>query len=63
MAFPAISCGVYGYPIAEAAHIALTTTVAFLREHQEVERVIFVLFAEETCSTFMRVRDALCEGV
>ena len=62
LAFPAISCGVYGYPIAEAAHIALTTTVAFLREHQEVERVIFVLFAEETCSTFRRVRDALSEG-
>jgi len=62
VAFPAISCGVYGYPIAEAARVALTTTLAFLGDHPEIDRVIFVLFGEETFGTFRRVRDALSKG-
>ena len=45
IAFPAISCGVYGYPIEEAAQIALKRCTAFLEEHPELERVVFVLFS------------------
>lgn len=62
VAFPAISCGVYGYPIVEAARIALSTTEAFLGDHREIERVIFVLFGEETLSAFRRERDVLSKG-
>src|ERR1051325_8702918 len=40
IAFPAISCGVYGYPIAGAVEIALGETLAFLSRHDEIERVI-----------------------
>ena len=44
IAFPAISCGIYGYPLAEAAQVALGQTADFLREHAEIERAVFVLF-------------------
>ena len=46
VAFPAISCGVYGYPIKDAAQIALETTIAFLQEHDVPNKVIFVLFSD-----------------
>ena len=44
IAFPAISCGAYGYPIQEAAQIALKTTREFLGSTQDVRKVIFVLW-------------------
>jgi len=47
IAFPAISCGAYRYPIAEAARIAVGTTREFLREHNEIEKVIFVVASDE----------------
>ena len=45
VAFPAISCGVYGYPIAEAARIAIGTIREFLAENDLPERVLLVLFS------------------
>ncbi len=45
VAFPAISTGAYGYPAREAADIALRTVVAYLREHQDIALVRFVLFS------------------
>jgi O-acetyl-ADP-ribose deacetylase (regulator of RNase III) len=47
IAFPAISCGAYRYPIAEAAKIAVVTTQEFLQEHSEMEKVIFVVWDDE----------------
>jgi O-acetyl-ADP-ribose deacetylase (regulator of RNase III) len=44
LAFPAISCGIYGYPAVDAAEIAVRETIAFLRKHSEIERVVFVCF-------------------
>ena len=44
VAFPSISTGAYGYPVGEAARIALKTVQDYLREHPEIERVRFVLF-------------------
>ena len=46
VAFPSISTGAYGYPLAAAARIALKTVKAFLVEHPEIERVRFVLFGK-----------------
>ena len=43
--FPAISCGVYGYPIAEACRIAVDTTCDFLKANPSIEKVIFMLFS------------------
>lgn len=45
IAFPAISCGVYRYPIEEACRIAVDTTCEFLAEHDEIHRVMFVVFS------------------
>ncbi|MDQ5984620.1 MAG: O-acetyl-ADP-ribose deacetylase [Syntrophus sp. SKADARSKE-3] len=52
IAFPAISAGIYGYPLAEAAHIALKTAVDYLRENGDLERVRFVLFDRKTYDVF-----------
>jgi O-acetyl-ADP-ribose deacetylase (regulator of RNase III) len=47
VAFPAISCGIYGYPAVEASEIAVRETLAFLRKHSEIERVVFVCFEDD----------------
>lgn len=52
VAFPAISCGVYGYPVAEAARIAAATVKRFLRSHPEIEEVRFVLFSTAIHAAF-----------
>ena len=52
IAFPAISTGVYGYPVNEAAHIALKTAIDYLREHSDIELVHFVLFGRKTYDIF-----------
>jgi O-acetyl-ADP-ribose deacetylase (regulator of RNase III) len=44
IAFPSISTGAYGYPLEEAAAVALKTVIDFLRPPGEVELVRFVLF-------------------
>lgn len=52
IAFPAISCGVYGYPLADAAHIAIRETAEFLQNNQQIERVLFVLFGDDAYGVF-----------
>jgi len=52
IAFPAISTGVYGYPLNEAAHIALKTAIDYLNEHSDIELVRFVLFGRKTYDIF-----------
>ncbi len=52
VAFPSISTGAYGYPMAEAARIALKTVKAYLAEHPEIERVRFVLFGKAALAAY-----------
>ncbi len=53
VAFPSISTGAYGYPIREAAGIALTMAADFLYDHPGVlDEVRFVLFSEEDAEVF-----------
>jgi O-acetyl-ADP-ribose deacetylase len=47
IAFPAISCGAYRYPIRQAAQIALETTRDFLKENDKINKAYFVLWSEE----------------
>jgi O-acetyl-ADP-ribose deacetylase (regulator of RNase III) len=55
IAFPSISTGVYGFPVEEAARIAVRTTAGFLRQAAVVlVRVVFVLFDEVTYGHFAR---------
>ncbi len=44
IAFPAISCGVYGYPLTEGARIAVDAVATFLGREESIHRVRFVLF-------------------
>jgi len=55
VAFPAISCGAYGYPIREAAQIALNTTRDFLATEDKIDKVIFVLWSEEDMRVYQRL--------
>ena len=52
IAFPAISCGVYRYPIVDAARIAVDTTSEFLRENNSVEQVTFVVSSDEIYAAY-----------
>jgi O-acetyl-ADP-ribose deacetylase (regulator of RNase III) len=45
VAFPAISCGVYGYPIQDACQIAVETCLDFMRRHEFPSLLIFMLFS------------------
>ena len=45
VAFPAISCGAYGYPIEDAGRIAIRTVAAVLENSALPEKVLFVLFS------------------
>ena len=47
VAFPAISCGVYGYPIREACPIAVSTVSEVLAEHSGISQVFFALFSDD----------------
>ena len=53
IAFPAVSCGVYGYPDEKAARIAVPTTLAFLNSHPFPKRVLFVLFSKHDEGFYM----------
>ena len=55
IAFPAISCGAYGYPIPEAAQIALKTTRDFLTIQSRIDKVIFVLCGEDICDAYRQL--------
>ena len=55
IAFPAISCGAYGYPIQEAAEIALKTTREFLAKTDKIEKVIFVLWGEDVYEAYRKL--------
>ncbi|MBI4692851.1 MAG: O-acetyl-ADP-ribose deacetylase [Gammaproteobacteria bacterium] len=44
VAFPAISCGVYGYPLEQAVEVALDTTLECLAAEPRLERVVFACF-------------------
>lgn len=53
IAFPAISTGAYGYPVAEASVIAVGTVHGWVIKHRDaLERVIFVLFDAETLKAY-----------
>lgn len=58
IAFPAISCGIYGYPRDLAAEIAISTICDFLAEKQAPKRVLVVLFDMGTWSAFASVLES-----
>jgi O-acetyl-ADP-ribose deacetylase (regulator of RNase III) len=59
LAFPAISTGVYGYPMEEAAPIALKVVIDYMRQHPEIELVRFVLFGKRALQAYKTALSAL----
>jgi O-acetyl-ADP-ribose deacetylase len=59
IAFPSLSTGAYGYPLTEAARIALATALEYLRTHPEISAVRFVLFGQPALRTYEAVLDEL----
>jgi len=53
LAFPAISCGIYGYPIQAACRVAVDTTCEMLACHPSIEGVIFALFSEKDRQVYL----------
>ena len=62
VAFPAISTGVYRYPLEQAAHAALTATTEAMADHATVDEARFWLFDERSHDTFASVLHRLAAG-
>jgi O-acetyl-ADP-ribose deacetylase len=62
IAFPAISCGIYGYPIPQAARIAVTQTFAVLRDEASITRVVFACFGAEVLQAFQAALREATDG-
>lgn len=52
IAFPSISTGAYGYPLEDAAGIALNTAITYLKEHTDIGLIRFVLFGQKAYDTY-----------
>lgn len=59
VAFPSISTGAYGFPVREAARIALSTVIDFLRVDDTLSHVRFVLFSDGDLRVYEAALDAL----
>jgi O-acetyl-ADP-ribose deacetylase len=57
IAFSAISCGVYGYPVDKAAHIAVQTVYNFINKNKWLEIVYFVVFEEHVQAAYQAALD------
>jgi O-acetyl-ADP-ribose deacetylase (regulator of RNase III) len=55
LAFPAISCGVYGYPYEEAAEVAVAAITACLDREPRIRKVYLVCYGDEGCAVYRRV--------
>jgi O-acetyl-ADP-ribose deacetylase (regulator of RNase III) len=62
VAFPSISTGIYGFPIARAAPIALREMRAFLARNQAVERVLAVCFSARDLDVYREAANELSGG-
>lgn len=63
IAFPSISTGAYGYPLEEAAPIALKTVMDYLKNHPDIQLVRFVLFGQDASRAYEKaLKDLIKEN-
>ncbi len=64
ISFPSISTGAYGYPMEEAAPIALQTVTSYLESHPDIELVRFVLFGHSAYQVYEgTLKEIMTQGV
>lgn len=63
LSLPSISTGAYGYPIQEAAEIALRTVIEYLKIHSDIQVIRFVLFNEEIFDIYCRILRRLISDI
>ncbi len=59
IAFPAISCGIYGYPVDLAARVAVSETKRFVDAEPSIERVLFTCFGRDVLAAYERALSLL----
>ena len=61
IAFPSISTGAYGYPVRDAAGVALRTVIDYLKDHKDLKLVRFVLYSDHDYEIYEEVLKDLVE--
>ena len=61
IAFPAISCGAYGYPVKEACRIAIDTTCDFLEQNSSLQKIVFFLFSANDYNVYTEYLKSLSD--
>jgi len=59
ISFPAISTGVYGYPIDKAAPVALKAVIDFVKENDFFDEVVFVLYPQRAYDAYEHALNVL----
>ncbi len=62
LAFPSLSTGAYGYPLEEAARIAVETVIRYLQENPVFDRVGFVLFGSQSYQAYLQAAGETLKG-
>jgi O-acetyl-ADP-ribose deacetylase (regulator of RNase III) len=55
IAFPAISCGIYGYPVKQACEIAMSEVIEFLSNNDSIEKAIFTCFDQDIYGAYVEI--------
>lgn len=55
IAFPAISCGIYGFPIEKAAKIASETVKKFISQNDRIEKIIFIDINDKVINEYKKL--------
>ena len=63
IALPAISAGIFGYPLAEAAEVMLKAAIDYIRSGTGLERIVFCLYGPSAFDTFARELEAQIGGI
>jgi O-acetyl-ADP-ribose deacetylase (regulator of RNase III) len=63
IAFPSISTGAYRFPVERASKIAVKTVHEYLKESQEIQRVVFVCYSESDLKVYLEQLGAMSQDI